>query len=383
MKFTYVPLLKTTDAELRAFSKVSAKARPHICPFFELTKGKTFNNPSSKAHDIEGDLSKSVKLLRKKFALDTPFILSLTTEKKFQNNQIANLLFNSKNGFSAWTGFLQELNMPNIIPSMVVDLSAPFEMIAQAQYLEEYYPRFVFRIQLNKSDLDDADGLARVFYEIAKRLKDSTKMLGVLDLRYVEPKSYDKVLAAAKTFFNTLKASGISKEHNFIVMSSSFPAVLKDEGLLSFSSLEFDLFKAISHEFSSDFILTYGDYAAIHPIRKDDGGGFWIPRVDYPTLNTMYYARIRHYEMRKVVDAVTGQEVIRRKKFKEAKEAYREASILIKTCPGFGDKDCWGTDQIIDCSLGNCKSNIPSFWISVRANIHMTMMANVLKLFEA
>jgi hypothetical protein len=113
--------------------------------------------------------------------------------------------------------------------------------------------------------------------------------------------------------------------------------------------------------------LIYGDYASINPNRNDQRGGrAWIPRIDIPTERKLFYLRYRRNSQiqESYAKAYTkvAQKITREPDYKRLREKLR---------------NCWGIKQIELAAEGEPQGLTPSFWISVRMNIHITLQTLV------
>jgi hypothetical protein len=80
----------------------------------------------------------------------------------------------------------------------------------------------------------------------------------------------------------------------------------------------------------------------------------WIPRIDVPLQDKIYYYKKR-----------------RPKGMRAYATTYKQVAQSITSDPRFPDlKNNWGIQQIKQC-VSNAPSSIPRFWISVRMNIHL------------
>ena len=116
------------------------------------------------------------------------------------------------------------------------------------------------------------------------------------------------------------------------------------------------LFKVDSYNdcLKIDKNIIYGDYGSINPIRNDNivMARGWIPRIDVALSNSYFYHK-------------------KRREGNSYAETYKTVAKKVVNDPYFPRKlKCWGTDQII-ISQRTPVSLIPSFWISVRMNIHI------------
>ena len=125
------------------------------------------------------------------------------------------------------------------------------------------------------------------------------------------------------------------------------------------------LYKKVDDAIDSTSI--YGDYATINPIRSLQAGGQgWIPRIDMPTEELVFYYRSRKRELEaSYAKAYTrvARQVIKDERYKEVKDKI---------------DNCWGIKQIELAAKGDPQGLSPSFWISVRMNIHITLRISLL-----
>jgi hypothetical protein len=60
------------------------------------------------------------------------------------------------------------------------------------------------------------------------------------------------------------------------------------------------------------------------------------------------------------------------KKQQDYEVHYQQAALQVKSDSRFVDiPGCWGTTSILEAAKGNVRGKSPSFWISVRMNIHL------------
>ncbi|WP_404854110.1 beta family protein, partial [Escherichia coli] len=100
--------MKTRDAELKAMSKLSSGVFDHILPIYELTKSRKAKIAP------DGDIHRRM-LTIKDIQGERPFILDLTSNEKYINDQIRQLV-DEKDGYYEWRYFINLYNHLNIIP---------------------------------------------------------------------------------------------------------------------------------------------------------------------------------------------------------------------------------------------------------------------------
>ena len=161
-----------------------------------------------------------------------------------------------------------------------------------------------------------------------------------------------KCIARIKNLREILKCN-----FEFIICGTSFPNNISEIGndeTDTFSISEIFVFEAFK---KIDRKIIYGDYGSINPIRNDNVimARGWIPRIDVPLEKSVYYYR-------------------QRRPSKESKynTTYKEVALKVMKDTRFPiDLNAWGISMIKECANGVTPSSSPSFWISVRMNIHI------------
>lgn len=150
----------------------------------------------------------------------------------------------------------------------------------------------------------------------------------------------------------------VASKYEYIIASTSFPNNVSDLGDSdsdTFSISEINMYNEIL-SIHNDVI--YADYASINPIRNDTVrmARGWIPRIDVPLKDAIYYYKKR-----------------RPKGVRAYASTYTQVARLVCSDPRFPYdlSNNWGIIQILSCSEGGAPSASPSFWISVRMNIHI------------
>ncbi|MDR3596873.1 beta family protein [Clostridium sp.] len=346
----YILFFKTGDAELRALENF-AHSMKNILPIIEITRGRKSRN------DEIGKISKRLDKIEHLFK-DRDICLDLTTDDNLANDE-TELLFNPHQGYKEWVKFLltqkNKAIYKSIIPTILVDIDdgdIERNIKLQAEALCKNFKYVAYR-----NNIAD-DGC----YDDIDLVKDSlgkydTKLLFILDCEYITPlawKSYaNKISIRIENILKKIKDAKI------VIISTSFPRNVVDignEDMDSFRLNEIDLYNEVIKKYDRS-IVKYGDYGTINPIRNDTvimvRG--WVPRIDVPLENEIYYNR-------------------KKKGANSYSDTYIElARDYIIPDPRFPKslKNNWGIDQIKLCAKGNSPGSSPSFWISVRMNIHI------------
>jgi len=330
----YIPCLKTTDSELRAFRELRKSAKKACLPIFELTRSRTTSkNPTA---TVQRRLNEIAEI-----GLSGGFIVDLTTEESLQNAEIVDL-FDAADGYSRWLNFVDGIEIPDIIPTVQINIEGTDRQLQQqVESLFERYASVALRLPVTDQFAQQA--MSEVF-EVA----DARRLLLILDCGYV---TADTMIARCESATALRdQALEMGKPQVISAIASSFPSSVASfgdgEGVIPLFEPEID--EAIRAG-SADARFMAGDFALIHPQRYPTRGGTWIPRIDFPTNDQCIYRRVR----------------------REDGGYITAASTLVETDDGFDDFECWGTEQIRLAAAGTPPGRNPSFWISVRSNIHM------------
>lgn len=337
----YIPLLKTTDAELKAYAQLSEVCKQGITPVFELTKSRKTKL------EADGNIDKRMSQIRE-LVEDRKFILDLTAHEDMVNYQIEELL-DEDGGFSNWRDFLVKHNDLNIVPAVHLNPDEPNETIRLLEWLEQNYAEFALRLEPSDPDFKE-------YFEIINRAQfTSRKLTVILDAQYVTRDNLDEVRRDCESVIEHGKSiSGLTR---YVVLSSSFPKSVvghttecrDDKGRIT--KLEPLLYEGVKTAVAADASVDviYGDFASVHPVRNMQGGGGWVPRVDFPLDDAFIYTRVRRNE-----------------------GGYVEAARRMVNNPEYKRFDAWGCDEIESAARGTPGGLSPSYWIAARINMHIT-----------
>lgn len=336
----YVPTLKTSDAELRALRELSEEQKFKFIPLFELTKSRRTKK------DRIGKISKRLDAI-KEIMGDKPFILDLTTaHESLMNTEIYNLL-DDHDGFEAWFNFVMEHKRDlNLIPVIHVVPDELQEVTKLTAKLASEFELLAFR--LDSLDEDTSQYLDAINEGL---LGKNVSMVVVVDSGYLDPKvSLEFIQEKIEARLTEITDSGIPTAA-VVLSSSSFPSSVTGIGGDKYGRMlqrEKELFSKFNGKMFMHN-LVYGDYASVHPVRYDVGGYGWVPRVDISTSSYYIYHRYRRES-----------------------GGYITAAEKMINDADYEDLDVWGNEQIEKASYGEPNGLSPSFWISVRINIHIS-----------
>lgn len=355
----YTLIIRTGDAEIKAVENTSKEILDHIFPLIEITRGRkrtiAKNTPEEEiSYPIEPRLDK----LKKVFS-GRAVGIALTCESLLKSSEIE-FFYNSNNGYQSWVEFLVSLKnegcFEEIVPVLAInpeDDYYEYNLVKQLQELKKHFKKIIYRSNIiDEFGYDDLD--------IIKEEVKGISLSILIDCGYTPQASHQNV--AEKTIVRISNFRKLMEENAdiiyYIVVSTSFPNNVSEMGGEDYD--EYLISSVSLHEHVQTKLpnIAYGDYGSINPIRNDGVpmGRGWIPRIDVPLKNLVYYYRQRRPKgVTAYADTykVVAQSVISDSKF---------PSILTAN---------WGIQQIINCSSGYKPGATPSFWISVRMNIHI------------
>lgn len=344
-------LLKTGDAELRCLANVEDSLRQNILPIIEITRGRKLKGEEK--YPIESRLKKIYEIFS-----DQPMCLDLTSSSSLLCDEIREL-FTPNNGYEKWLSFLKNVKDVGRYTKIIPCIQSNFD---DDDFVENYrgqvasllaeFPKVAYRSSLKE------DGYCDDMEIIRPLLTGKEQLLFIIDCEYLVPGSRhsfaEKTIARIKNVYDILGDKVI-----FTVCSTSFPNNISDIGNDTediFKIIEIDLYDEIRAKIDSQIPIIYGDYGSISPKRNDEVimARGWIPRIDVPTRDEIYYVRERRTPVRDYASTYT---FVARKVMQNIRFPHKLS--------------CWGVDQIKICAEHGAPGASPAFWISVRMNIHL------------
>lgn len=331
--FVYSPVIRTRRAELVGLSEIQDPYSLGLLPLFELTRSRrTKSNP-------EGAVEASVEAMIN-VVDDAFFVVDVTTQKSLTNSEVERLL-DADDRFKGWTDFVVNSLPETAIP--VVHLTDPFEADSVSSQVEAFLrvkPGIALRIP---SEFEEIDGLVQT---INRSLGSFADVAVYADVGMVGQKGYPGALARAReiaAIFSELEP-GL-----FAPIASSFPSTVTPFGDVTgvIRLFEVGLSDTILSEFD-DMHVIHGDYACIHPLDMEGVAMNWVPRVDVPLDDSLYYYRFRRHE-----------------------GGYVRAASAVLSDRRYVEIKCWANENIKLASDGKPVGKSPAFWISARLNMHV------------
>lgn len=361
----YIPIIKMGDAELRGVEKLKDSVKESITPIFELTRSRKTKKLK------EGSIFRRLDKLEEVFGAARSFILDLTSDPFLANTEIKHLQ-DSAQGYLNWCDFIleQKSRFPKIIPMIQIseDENLSLEennqnLAQQVSFLQQHFQTLFYRINIDDEFYEDDLDI------ITQTLGDKTHTLVCcMDVVFI-PREKAGILAQniVNKIININNKFGIKQ---FSLAGTSFPVTvtqISSENTANISLEEVAFAKEVITSFREreDISLIYGDYASINQKRNDMITTGWIPRIDCPTEDSIFYYKKRR----------EGETYAQR---------YMEVAGMVTRDPRFEQLkkqiNCWGIDEIEYASRNKPRGLAPSFWISVRLNIHISLQSFLLSL---
>lgn len=331
--FHYSPAIRTRRAELKGLSAVNGLASRKILPLFELTRSRrTKSNP-------EGSVEISVEELLAIMG-SAPFAVDVTSLGSLTNRQVEQLLDPDQN-FSNWTKFVSEFLPKVTIP--VVHLTDPYDdqsVSAQINTFRARHDAVAVRIP---TDFQDVDLLVAT---VERVLGGFQNVVVYVDVGLVTQRGYKGAVARA---VDVILAVSELNPGLVVPLASSFPSTVTPYGDVngSFKLFEVALSEYLSEEFP-ELNCMHGDYACIHPIDFEGMAVNWVPRVDVPLDDSLFYHRYRRND-----------------------GGYVRAAAMVLADDRYAALPCWADESIRQAASGNPEGKSPAFWISARLNFHI------------
>lgn len=332
----YCPILRSREAEMKGFAELSADVKDALLPIFEFTKSRrSKKNPN-------GAVSLCVDAVER--ALDSrPYIADVTTMDSLGSTEIDKLL-NPERWFRNWRTFVATSLGETCIPT--VHLTEPLDRRSISLQLDAFLrrnSRVAVRIPAGYEHLAELTNI--LTGELGGSLD---AVILICDAGFVRPTQLDDV---TKRCCETLHEA--DRYRNRIVAGSSFPSSVVLPGYGQDAYGKFDLLEVKL----SDSIrkvaafkgVVHGDYGLIHPEDFEGVVTNWVPRVDVPLNDQLFYHRYRRSD-----------------------GGYQKAAEMAFGDPDYVALECWGHENIKSAARGNVQGRSPAHWIAVRVNFHIS-----------
>lgn len=380
----YFPQIKTTNAELTAFSHLSCKDDDKkVIPVLQLTKPRL--HPKV---DALQSLENHIKnIFTKYIGGQRKAIVSITDDPTYQDAFLNSYIHDSSQGYALWRNRIIQITAEynsKIIPSIVgkANQDTLEDLKLQIKTLLGLFGSISMRLPVQENDSLDNLKIFLDALDLTNSLKKEGRVYLVLDFGYITQSKKDILLNNLQKVDTLLVSEGWNC--TCIPIFSSCPSSFTTGVRKSYTPnqipiLEYQVLEAVL----ASNKLNYGDYALIHPERKDTGG-YWMPRIDYPTQDnggTCYYMRAFNRETSRVNGKLKIKTTIPNDK------SYINIAKALTKEHFYNDNhiDCWGKSvldanaQLNEDELDNISGKAPQHYIAIRSNIHMERILLLMK----
>lgn len=372
----YYLVLKTGTSEMRAFRGVSSEVRSAITPIVEITRGRK-NQPKTRERTGEiYNFSAVQAFVDDEISTGQLCFIDVTREEDLSSD-FTRQLTSPTSGYQRWTNYIRDRQQVN--PSICAILqTSPMEgeswdayqasIFAQFDELAKNSSAIGYRAIKKTDDEFDLD-LQALSHKASSFVESGGRFIIILDYDYVRPGTGELHSIEAAEVFRIIH--DICPFAELVLVSTSFPKAVTDvggEGYGDFRVEEVYLHAATANRVHNFATISYGDYGSINPVRNDAIARGWRPRIDYP-----YGSDHVFYHREKRSSSGNGAN----KAFSAYATHYRSVAGKVVGDPKFkadslsARTDIWGVSQIIEASQHPLPKSSPSFWISVRMNIHI------------
>jgi hypothetical protein len=378
-KYCYFPILKTRPSEFAAYDVLENSVKDGILPILEMTGAlgytypKNYREENLRGKKRPGDIYKKIRKIldlveARKFVLDITDDESLMYYGLSDKN---NGLLDHTNGYKAWLDFLKEDRnfKQQVIPTIQFHTKYRNDVEEQIKSLDSTFHYIAIKLPaFMSSGKNIFDSNTIVFNSSIQRIINwinghltQSKLIVILDFGYIkEFDMYNNLIVNGLSTINDL--SGIAA---LIPVSSSFPHFVTNVSK-PIPSAEIDIFDCVKTAFPNVNNIYCGDYSSIHPTQYEGGGG-WIPRIDYIVRDDT--GRVIQYDyFRGTVKNTSLEYIDLAEKVINAKNYIPITALSVVG------------DQRIAAKAGKrTEGKAPAYWITVRSNIYMTTQYLYLK----
>lgn len=367
---TYHLLLKTGQAELRAWKNLSEVRKSGILVHVELTRGRKKRN-KDKSAPVEYGFEKILSCIVDEFQSCRECTVDITREETLASAD-TEALSSPADGYRSWVELVEALGRENarVRPTLIIN---PTGAESYEEYERDIFSQFdAFSakfdlITYRAAVIHDAsfmDDIEMISQRVGDYIESGGRFRVLLDFEYVQPSTSSLHASYAVPIVRRLNELIPGVE--IVSVGTSFPKLITEIG-----DEESDAFVLEEVRLNAELnrlqnvYIGYGDYGSINPIRSDIAppvGPYMRPHVDFTTDD----GRVLYYRIKPDVDPVT--KTLRSPRAR----LYRQAASFIVNDSRFSPVfDSWGYEKIVEAASGLPEGSSPDFWISVRMEIHI------------
>ncbi len=367
---SYHLVLKTGDSEIRAWRNLSQERQSLVSVHCEITRGRKKPN-KDKSAPSEYNINKVFDVIQTDFQDCEVCVVDITREPTLRSTETENL-GKPQNGYADWVAAVNRLyeNNPKVRPTLIVnpDDGDDFETF-QTDIFSQFdaFSNTFGLISYRASVLHDesfVDDLLMLADKVNAYVAEGNIFEVLLDFECIQPSTATLHASYVAPIIREIRAAipGV----RIVSVGTSFPKSVTDLGgddTDAFRLEEIYLHEEINRTHNQP--VEYGDYGSINPIRNDFNPPVGIhlrARIDFPTdKQTIFYHRVAP-SIDKERNVLLSPRVA----------MYKAAAKLVVSDAKFSPVgDSWGCDKIVEAAEKSPEGKSPSFWISVRMEVHI------------
>lgn len=357
----YYLVVKTGQAEVKAVENTARESLELLTPIIELTRGRKKMVDKVETHPFDTRLE---RLKRAFQGMD--IVMDVTSDEQLSCAEV-NHMFIYENGYQNWRDFLKDLKDEDCFKSIVPALLQNFDDPDYEDNLRKEIENLCedFDMLMYRDSIVDEYCYTDIPF-ILEILPQEKKLLILIDCGYtpqaMESNVSERLIARIRNF----KEKIIDNRCKLAFCATSYPNNINEIGGMEYDEFrlaEVDIHSKVDAIFKD---VAYGDYGCVNPIRNDTitMARGWIPRIDVPLENKVFYYR-------------------KRRQGASYTDTYKTVATRMVSDRKFPRTlSSWGINQIIDCTM-TPPSAQPSHWISVRMNIHIENQIRRLQLINS
>jgi len=375
---SYHLVLKTGDSEIRAWRNLSLDRQSLVSVHCEITRGRKKPN-KDKSAPFEYNIAKVFEVIQTDFQNCEVCVVDITREPTLRSTETESL-GRSENGYADWVNAVQGLydNNPKVRPTLIVNPNSDDDFDTFQDDIFAQFDAFAGQFDLisyRASVLHDesfVDDLVMLSGKVNAYVAMGNVFEVLLDFECIQPSTATLHASYVAPIIREIRQA--IPDVRIVSVGTSFPKSVTDLG--DDDTDEFRLEESYLHDEinrTHNQPVGYGDYGSINPIRNDFSPPVGIhlrARVDFPTdRETIFYHRVAP-SIDKERNVLLSPRVA----------MYKTAAKLVMSDTKFSSvEDSWGYDKIVEAAEKSPEGKSPSFWISVRMEIHICRRIDVIR----
>lgn len=375
----YFLVLKTGQSEMKGFKELPPHCKAQVTPVVELTRGRKNHKNTIAKTGVDYNFSAIEEFAKAEFGSSKAFFVDVTSVESLSSSHTKEIRC-PDGGYANWVSYFSAFKASCGAACPIIQIN-PKDDDDENKYAQDVKRQFDALSSLSskigyrakpKEDVGFDYDLFILKQRIEAFVSQGGEFYLFLDYDYVRPGTGDlyalEVVKVLDAIHETIDVARV------VLIATSFPNSVTDVGGASygeFSEEEVALHAAVARLAHNKFLVGYGDYGSINPVRNDEiiPANGWRPRIDYPYggERIFYYREGRQFTGK-------GKDKVFTTSYSQHYASVAQSIVSDEkfiSDPLSSDLSCWGVAQIVDAAKRSVKAASPGHWISVRFNIHV------------